>query len=59
MNVLPWSQLLSAAAQIGVTPAAFWALSVKEWRALMGEGFGLDTGRLSELMAAFPDSDRR
>jgi hypothetical protein len=33
----------------------FWALSVREWRALMGEGQRLEVGRLDELIAAFPD----
>jgi Phage tail assembly chaperone protein, TAC len=55
MSLLPWPDLMRAAAQAGVTPAAFWALSVREWRALMGDAQGLDGGRLNELIAAFPD----
>lgn len=55
MSVLPWSQLIPAASQLGLTPSDFWALSVREWRALMGEGQGLDRARLGELIKAFPD----
>jgi uncharacterized phage protein (TIGR02216 family) len=55
MSVLPWPDLLVAAPQLGLTPSAFWALSVAEWRALVGQGQGLDRGRLAELSAAFPD----
>ena len=55
MSLLPWSDLIKAASQFGLTPSQFWALSVCEWRALMGEGQGLDKGRLDELSAAFPD----
>lgn len=32
----PWSAWLKAAAAASVTPAAFWRLSVCEWRALIG-----------------------
>jgi hypothetical protein len=53
--MMPWSDLLRAAAMLGVLPNAFWALSVYEWRALMGQSKGLDTARFHELYAAFPD----
>jgi uncharacterized phage protein (TIGR02216 family) len=53
--MLPWPHLLRAASQLGLTPSQFWALSVLEWRALMGEAQGLDRGRLGELCQAFPD----
>jgi hypothetical protein len=55
MSLLPWSNLLQGAHQIGLKPTEFWALSVFEWRALFGEGQGLDKGRLGELCQAFPD----
>ena len=55
MSVLPWRELLLAASQLGLTPARFWALSVFEWRALMGEGPGLDGAGLRDLIRAFPD----
>jgi hypothetical protein len=55
MSMLPWSDLLRAASQFGLTPSQFWTLSVLEWRSLMGEAQGLDRGRLSELCRDFPD----
>jgi uncharacterized phage protein (TIGR02216 family) len=55
MSVLPWSQLIVAASQIGLTPHLFWKLSVREWRALIGEGQALDRVALSDLIKAFPD----
>lgn len=30
----PWPRLLALAHGLGVQPAAFWRLSVREWRAL-------------------------
>ena len=57
MSVLPWADLVSAASRTGLTPQAFWSLSVFEWRALMGEASGLDSGRLGELCRAFPDDE--
>ena len=55
MSVLPWPELLRAAIPFGLTPVEFWALSVFEWRALMGDGAGLPSSRLEELCRAFPD----
>jgi uncharacterized phage protein (TIGR02216 family) len=55
MTILPWQQLLNAACRLGLSPDQFWALSVFEWRALMGQGQGLDPARLQELCQAFPD----
>ena len=55
MTILPWSSLLLTASHMGIIPSQFWALSVREWRALVGEGYGLDGARLSELSNAFPD----
>lgn len=54
-NVLPWPDFLAAAPRLGLTPTQFWAVSVREWRALVGEGQGLDPQGLSDLCAAFPD----
>lgn len=56
MSVLPWSELIVAANQFGLSPPMFWSLSVFEWRALMGEAQRLDGTRLAELSAAFPDA---
>lgn len=30
----PWPAMLAAACNLGVTPAAFWRLSLCEWRAM-------------------------
>lgn len=30
----PWSEMMRTAAMLGVTPRAFWRLSLKEWRML-------------------------
>ncbi|MDQ8027213.1 MAG: phage tail assembly chaperone [Brevundimonas sp.] len=30
----PWGEMLRVAAGFGVTPAAFWSLSLREWRLL-------------------------
>ena len=54
-SLLPWRDLLCGGAHFCLKPAQFWALSVFEWRALMGEGQGLPSGRLEELCRAFPD----
>lgn len=34
MSVPGWSQALRQAAAMGIAPAAFWRLSLREWRAL-------------------------
>ena len=34
-DATPWMSWLRIAIGMGVTPAAFWKLSLKEWRALM------------------------
>lgn len=49
--------LRRAAVAFSIPPAAFWRLSLKEWRALAGEGAGAALGRshLAALMARFPD----
>jgi hypothetical protein len=57
MSVLPWRELILGANQMGIMPAQFWALSVFEWRALMGEAQGLSGTRLNELIRDFPDED--
>ncbi|WP_240621495.1 phage tail assembly chaperone [Caulobacter zeae] len=58
----PWGGMLRrAAVAFAIPPAAFWRLSLKEWRALAGEGAGQGAGAalgrpdLAALMARFPD----
>lgn len=36
--MLPWPDMMRAALAAGLSPAAFWALSLKEWRWLAGLG---------------------
>lgn len=31
----PWAKMIAAALRLGVPPAHFWRLSLKEWRALI------------------------
>ncbi|MEN9855451.1 MAG: Phage tail assembly chaperone protein [Pseudomonadota bacterium] len=57
MSALPWPDLLRFAQHIGVTPQQFWALSIAEWRALVGPAQGLSPNRLAELCQAFPDQE--
>lgn len=52
----PWPQLLRAAAGMGITPDAFWRLSLKEWRALMGgEGEAMSRAVFDDLARRYPD----
>ena len=58
--MLPWAVMLRAALSAGVTPDAFWRLSLREWRWLAGEGDeAMSRGRLAVLMGAFPDGEVR
>lgn len=55
----PWGEMLRrAAVAFAVPPAAFWRLSLKEWRALAGEPASPVLARpgLAALMARFPDT---
>lgn len=52
-----WAEMLRAAAGLGVGPADFWRLSLKEWRWLTGPAGGPGLGReaLTALMERYPD----
>ena len=58
----PWSEMLQAAARMGITPEAFWRLSFREWRMLTMTAAAsapigrADFERLSEL---WPDKEVR
>jgi uncharacterized phage protein (TIGR02216 family) len=57
-----WSERLRlAAARYGVTPEAFWRLSLLEWRALTLDAGGEPLARdaLEALMTAHPDARER
>jgi uncharacterized phage protein (TIGR02216 family) len=49
--------MLRTAAGLGVAPAAFWRLSLKEWRWLTAPAGGPGLGRaaLTALMERYPD----
>lgn len=53
----PWRSLLALAAQIGVTPTAFWRLSLCEWRALVAtaQDERLPRNAFDAMAAQFPD----
>jgi len=53
----PWPTLLALAAQLGVTPPAFWRMSLCEWRALVAPAHDetLPRNAFEALAAQFPD----
>ncbi|MFC7378596.1 phage tail assembly chaperone [Brevundimonas sp. GCM10030266] len=54
----PWGEMLRAAARSGVTPAAFWSLSLREWRLLTSPGRqheALSRDVFERLAEAWPD----
>ena len=53
----PWPHWLRAGAALGLSPEAFWRVSVREWRALVAapEGAALDRAGFAALAARFPD----
>ena len=54
--MLPWAEMWRAAISIGVAPSGFWALSLKEWRWLVGTPIdSLQSDQLRDLMKEFPD----
>lgn len=53
----PWAALLRRAAALGLAPAAFWRLSLVEWRALTGGEAtgGLPRAAFEALARRYPD----
>lgn len=41
----PWREMLVEAARIGISPEAFWRLSLTEWRMLTAPAGGATLGR--------------
>ena len=59
--LLPWDAMMQAAGRSGVSPAAFWRLSLREWRWLTGGQAGtggapMRGADLAALMARWPDA---
>jgi uncharacterized phage protein (TIGR02216 family) len=53
---MPWRQLLGAAMALGLSPAAFWRLSLREWRALVAPSApSMTRGGFEALSKRFPD----
>lgn len=56
--MLPWAEMMRAAASLGIAPPAFWKLSLREWRHLTGVG-GEMLGRraFEQMMTTHPDKE--
>lgn len=56
----PWRVLLALSATMGVPPAAFWRLSLREWRALTASNHAehLSRDAFRALATQFPDEGR-
>lgn len=57
-QLTPWGEMLRAAMRMGVTPEAFWRLSLKEWRMLTEAPRGtapMGRAGLAKLMEDWPD----
>jgi uncharacterized phage protein (TIGR02216 family) len=59
MSGTPWSGLMAAAVRLGLSPEAFWRVSVREWRLIVGGAGGAGMGRheLERLAMMFPDEE--
>lgn len=56
----PWRSLIAAAQRLGVAPAQFWRLSLREWRALVAPAADAAMTRagFEALERLYPDKDR-
>jgi len=53
---MDWPAALRLAVRLGLTPQAFWQLSLCEWRALTGGSTpALDRAALDALLQRYPD----
>ena len=54
----PWSEMMQAAARMGVGPEGFWRLSLKEWRMLTAgpaQAAPLGRSELERMREMWPD----
>jgi uncharacterized phage protein (TIGR02216 family) len=53
----PWPEMIVAAQRMGLAPAQFWRLSLKEWRVLVAPAGGpaLTREAFSALARRYPD----
>lgn len=54
--MLPWGEMVRAAAALGLPPELFWRLSLREWRWLNGGGGSLTRTDFERLMQDHPDT---
>jgi uncharacterized phage protein (TIGR02216 family) len=56
----PWPALIAAACRLGVAPAQFWRLSLREWRALVAPpaDAAMTRARFEALLRLYPDKDQ-
>ncbi|GLK50706.1 MULTISPECIES: phage tail assembly chaperone [Maricaulis] len=55
-GAMDWPAALRLAVRLGLTPHAFWQLSLAEWRALTGGAApSLDRAALDALLQRYPD----
>ncbi|MFN3313091.1 MAG: phage tail assembly chaperone [Hyphomonas sp.] len=54
--MLPWGEMLRAAAALGLMPEWFWRLSLREWRWLNTPSSSFSRGDLERLMQNHPDT---
>lgn len=56
-NPTPWGYWLFVASRLGIGPASFWRLSLREWRLLAGPGnpAAMTREAFQQLAARFPD----
>jgi uncharacterized phage protein (TIGR02216 family) len=55
----PWTRMLSVGVRLGVSPHAFWRLSLREWRALsVSPDHALNRTAFEALAAAHPDKSQ-
>ena len=54
--MLPWAEMMRAAAAMGVPPPLFWQLSLKEWIWLLQSGpRGMRRDEFESLLREYPD----
>lgn len=56
----PWRALIAAAQRLGVAPAQFWRLSLREWRALVAPSADalMTRAAFEALVRLYPDRDQ-
>ena len=57
-DATPWDEMLRDGLRMGLTPEAFWRLSVREWRILTERAGApaLGRGAFERLAEAWPDN---